>query len=154
MASVALRDQAEQRVGDRYFGWIEFTVRAADLTAAATTEALTVAFPATAYPLRAVLNVGEYFAGGSISAMTAQVGDSGDTDALCAALDVFGTTTLGDWTVATDSAEAEYGATGPSLEASYGLQILLTATGDNVDAATAGVVHCRVYYKRYATDEG
>ena len=150
MANVGSSQIYEQSVGDRSFGYIEFRVTSDDLTAAALTEALDVpGFPANAYPLFAQLNVGQFFTGGSVSAATVQLGDAGDPDGLAVSLNVLDTTSLGDWGVATAGVEAEYGSTGPSLESAFAPQLLVTTVTANVDQLTTGVLHGRIYYKRY-----
>ena len=136
---------------DLYRGYVESVITIADLDAAATTDTVALpTLPTNSFPLFAAFNVGAYFTGGTISAMTAQYGDAGDPNGYLAALNVFDTTALGSWTVATLGVEAEYGSTGPALEATaYAGLVLFTATGDDVDQATTGHLTCRQYYKRY-----
>ncbi len=128
----------------------EFTVTHADLTAAATSEALDVpGFPANIYPLRGRELIGEYFTDGVAAiatTCTAELGDAGNPDGLVASLDVFSTTALASWDVATDGAEAEYGTL--ALEASYAPQVLITSDV-NVDTLDQGILHGKIYYKTY-----
>jgi hypothetical protein len=107
--------------------------------AAATSQeiSLNAAFPASAFP--ANMQVGEAyikritdFAGGSISALTVQVGDTGDPNGLLTATSVF--TGVGAGYTATVAA-AEY-AMHP--EAAFVPTLTLTATADDLDTITAG----------------
>jgi hypothetical protein len=151
MANVSASRLTEQKIAPGvYAGVLEFDVLEGALTAAATTEALTIpGFPSDAIPLHAEIAIGTFFTGGSATAVTAQIGDSGDPNGLLAALNVFDTTSLGDWTVGTLGVEAEYGSTGPALESAYAPEILFTATTDDVADLTAGKLSGRIYYKRY-----
>jgi hypothetical protein len=154
MADVTSAKQYEQKIAPGvYMGYVEFTVDESALTAAATTEALDIAFPANAYPLYAGLAIGAYFTGGSVTAVTAQLGDAGDPNGILAALNVFDTTSLATWT-GTGGVEVEYGSTGPAAdgESAYAPQILFTSTTDNVVNLTAGFLSGRIFYKRYDFD--
>ena len=135
--------------GAAVFGHLDYTLTIADLTAAATTQAVTLAgFPADAFPLEVQVSVNEFFTGGAITAVTLQIGDAGDPNGLMAALNVFAVTGTDDFSVGTDGVEAEYGSTGPARESAYAPEALFTSTTDDVDAATAGRVHIRLYYKQ------
>ncbi len=153
---MAVHNRYERDVGGgQFFGWVESTFTVADLTTASATEAESIAnFPADAYPLRADIIIGEYFTGGAATAVTAQIGDTGDPNGLVAAVNVFDTSTVGSSLQnageLTDGVEAEYGSTGPSLEAAYAPEVLFTVTTDTADDLTAGQLTARVYYKRYA----
>ena len=66
------------------------TIGHADLTAAATAENIALSgFPANSIIVGACLELDTDFSGGSVSAITAEIGDAGDTNELAAAVDVF-----------------------------------------------------------------
>lgn len=122
----------------------KFTLEPSDLTAAATTEAVDistddagVSFPANARVIGATVDCTTAFTGGSVSACTVQVGDTVDPNELLAATSIFTATGFTD----------DPGVYTPfSLEAAYAPEALVTATGDNVDAITAGRAVIRIYY--------
>lgn len=132
------------------FGWvwsvdvqIKIVAGAAYIGAVALTSAtsqeidLNTAFPANAFPANALV-MGCYikritdFSGGSVSALTVQVGDTGDPNGLLTATSVF--TGVGAGYTATTGA-AEYA---PHPEAAFLPTLTLTSTSDDVDALTAG----------------
>lgn len=122
----------------------KFSLDPSDLTAAATTEAVDIstddegnAFPANALVIGASVDVNTAFTGGTVSACTVQVGDTADPNELLVATSCF-TATGFTW---------DPGVYTPfSLEAAYAPEALVTATGDNVDAITAGLMVIRIYY--------
>ena len=124
-----------------------FTLTIADLTAAAVTEAVDiaesdagVAFPTNVYILGCVAVVDEAFAGGTLSALTLEVGDTVDPNELLTASDAFGASPF-------DVFETG-GATIPfdAREAAYAPECLVTATGDDVDNITAGIARIYITY--------
>ena len=142
-------EQADKTNPHVIWGYIEWVVTHADLTAAAVTEALDVSdFPADAMPLHSHSVVAEYFTGGTVSACTQEVGDAGDPNGLQTSHNVFDTTVIAEIQHA-PGVEAEGGATGPVLEAAYVPQVLFTAVGDNVVNLGAGRASGRVHYKRF-----
>jgi len=150
MANVSFSKAYETQIDAVHIeGYVEFRVVHGDLTAGATTEALDIPnFPARAYPLRGRLLVGAYFTGGGATTCTAQLGDSGDPNALVEALDVFSTTALGSWTLTlTQGVQAEGASTGYVYEAAYAPQILFTCSG-NVSILTTGHLTGQIHYRR------
>lgn len=130
------------------WGYVEGTVGHATLTAEDTSEALDVDnFPANAIPLHAIVTVGAYFTGGSVSDTDVEIGDSGDPNGLLTATNIFDGT-KGSPIVAA-GVEAEGGSTGPVLESAYSPQVLVTTTSDNVVNLDAGFLTFRIYYKRF-----
>lgn len=129
-----------------------------DLDAAATSQTFTLtalvaahvqgaeAVPANAQILGAAIVRLEDFAGGSSSAVVVDLGDAGDPDELVDAADVF---------TGAKAAEALSFANGTyslgDFEAAYAPQVVVTATGDNVDALTAGRVEVEIFYRAYST---
>src|SRR4051812_29924779 len=111
------------------------TLGFADYTANAATTGVAnvVVLPANAVVADAFAKAGANFTGGAISAVTAQLGYSGTTNALLAATSVFtGTPVIGD-------ADAEKGgdldgAASAIYTASKTIQLLLTSTGANLTA--------------------
>ena len=109
--------------------------------AAATAQAidLNVAFPALQFPLNvqcgeAYIRRTTDFAGGSITAMTAQVGDAGDPNGLVTAVDVF----TGAAATASHSgtvAAAEYAM---HVELAFVPLLTLSTTGDDLDQLEPG----------------
>lgn len=79
------------------------------------------------------------FAGGAISAFTAEVGDAGDTDGLVTASSVFTGVTLND-PIVTPSA-AQYAL---RYEANYVPVLRMLSTDGNISAATAGELEVRI----------
>lgn len=111
-----------------------------DLTAAATTQTLPI-LPATGtLPAGTIVEcighrVVTAFAGPSISAVTLQVGDGGDTDRLC-------TSALDDLIAAGFTAVPRSVTTQPfCLASADAIDALFTATGANLSVLTAGEVH-------------
>lgn len=136
-------------MGHWIFGVIDFWTDAASLTAAAVAEALDIpGFPADARPMAGRLNLGEFFDDGGSASCTAELGDAGDPNALLLALNVFDTTAIGDWTVASAGVQSEDGATGPVEEAAYLPQLLVTADV-NVVLLTVGKIAGTIWYVRY-----
>jgi hypothetical protein len=97
-------------------------------------------FPANVLRGPAVLRPLTNFAGGSISALTGQLGDAGDTDGLVTASALHNTagTAIGT------PLAAEY-ATRP--ESAFIPTLRLLSTGGNVSAATAGRVLCCILFR-------
>ena len=119
----------------------QLQVTHADLTAAATSEAIDIgsAFGDDVVVLGCLIDVTTLFSGGSVSAITAEVGiDSGDTDAMMTALDVFTGAATGKKTGYGVGPAGWYGGIQPS--------ILFSATGDNVVNLTAGDLTVTIYY--------
>lgn len=87
-----------------------------------------------------IIYVDTPFTGGSISAITAEVGDSGDTDELLAAVSVFSGT---GWKAAVQGVKV--GAV-ERFEASYAPVVRFSATGANLSATTAGKLRLMVPY--------
>lgn len=122
----------------------KFTLEPSDLTAAATTEAVDIstddegrAFPANAYVIGASIDGQVAMTGGSVSALTVQIGDTADPNELLTATSVF---------TATGWAHAPGVYTPMTLEAAYAPEALVTATGANVDQVTAGRAVLYIYY--------
>lgn len=112
-----------------------------DLTAAAVTQAISFAtLPSgPVWFLETWADLDEAFAGGSISALTIDLGDAGDVDEILDGVDGFAT--LGSKSIRGARA---YGY----MEAGHTPIVTITATGDNVVNATAGeaVVYLRIAY--------
>lgn len=109
--------------------------------AAAGTTTLTLWTPPQKCLVRRVLaDVRAVFTGGTLSAMTVQVGVSGTANKYLAAGSVFaGATQLGD-VVAEIGAGCVDASRADTNWTSTAIQALFTATGDNCNAATQGVV--------------
>lgn len=123
----------------RYFNKVE-TLTFADLTDSDTQQSidLTGALPAGAIIVGAFLDVTATFTGGTISAMTIDLGvKSGVTDSLLNAADVF-------------TATGRIGTpVGVSMAGFYGavtLAIIFDSTGGNLDTATTGSVEINIVY--------
>lgn len=86
------------------------------------------------------------FTGGSISAITAEVGDAGDTDELLAAVSVFSGT---GWKAAVQG--VKIGAV-DRYEAAYAPVVRLAATGGNLSTLTAGNLTVIVPYIALGTN--
>ena len=110
---------------------------------AATEQAinLNTAFPSTAFPEnvqcgQAYIKRVTDFAGGSATAVTAEVGDAADDNELVTALDVF-TGAVATQVYEDTPSAANYAM---HIESAYVPLLTLTVTGDNVDDLTAGSV--------------
>lgn len=136
-----LLSKKENRIGDKYYGTVDWQVGIADLDAEATTDTVVLTdIPSDANVTRCKLIPQAYFTGGSISAMTLQVGDGTDADHFVTATNVFDTTTLG---TATGTQGAGIGGTPGTVTCTF------TSTSDDVDAATAGSCVVRCHYERW-----
>lgn len=130
-----------------YFGTIYFTLGHADLTAAATSEALDITLlPADAHVYRAEYKLAEYFTGGAVSACTVAVGDA-DPDAILNEVNIFDSTTRNVWAESA-GVETEFGATGPGTPLSSPVCTVVT-TDANVSVLDAGSMEIVLFYKRY-----
>lgn len=119
----------------------QLQVEHSDLTAAATTESVDIgaAFGAGVVVVGAYLDVTTLFSGGSVSAITAEVGiKGGDTNSIVDAMDVFTGAATGIKTAYGVGPAGYYGAITPA--------ILFTATGDNVVNLTAGDLTVTIIY--------
>jgi hypothetical protein len=111
-----------------------------DLTAAATTQTLPILPAVGNLPAGTIVEcighrVVTAFAGPSITAVTLQVGDGGDTDRLC-------TAALDDLIAVGFTAVPRSVTTQPfCLAAADAVDALFTATGANLSVLTAGEVH-------------
>lgn len=135
---------SEQRISNgRYQGVIEFTLTEDDCTAAATTQNIAIPrAPAAPCMWYARVTPQVNATATSLTALTAQVGRSGDPDAVMAAVDLF------DAAVGTEAgvAGAEAGA-----HQAVNPTLLLASTGANLNAATLAVrAHFKVWYERLA----
>lgn len=116
----------------------------ADLTTAGTAQAvdLSATVPENIKVIDVWVNQVEVGAGGTISALTMQLGDAGDPNGLMTAIDVFTGSDLG----------LRYQAGTPteylSNEAALGLIATMTSTAGNLDTATTG---SWIVYLRYLT---
>ena len=141
--TVSKRDKVKHRI--RYH---VVTVTHADLTDADTSQDIDLAtadngdaFPANAWILERYLVVGTDFSGGSVSALTCQVGDAADPDELLLATSVF-TGAANNVPLASNGA-AGYGR----WEAAYAPIARFTSTTDNLVNLTAGSVSIVIVYK-------
>lgn len=120
------------------------TIDTSDLTDAATSQAVSLgtddagnSFPANARVIGATCHVLTAFAGGSVSALTMQVGDAADPNELLVATDM----------TATGFTDAPGVYTPWTLEATaYAGLATFTSTDDNLDALTAGKVEVYIHY--------
>ena len=137
MASVVkTQDRRHFQIVER---WHEVTITHADLTDADTSQAIDLAtddngnaFPVDCQIVGAFIRVDTDFSGGSVSALTCQVGDAGDPDELITATSVF----TGASNVKPLSANGAAGL--PRWEAAYAPEALFTSTTDNLVNLTAG----------------
>lgn len=129
------------------FGRFIAKVGHADLTAAATSEAIALThyrtgsgFPANAIPVASHVELDEEFSGGAATAVTVAVGDAGDVDELFTATSVF--------TGAGAGVKSAAGvATGKfAHESAYAPIATFTATTDNVVNLTAGSAWVVIHY--------
>lgn len=100
-------------------------------------------FPANARPMYAWINVITGFSGGSVSAITAALGDAGDIDELITAVSVLdgaeglkvksGTYTLG------------------SFETAYAPIVTIVSTDDDLENVDAGVIEVCIAYESIQT---
>mgnify|MGYP001069743208 CR=1 FL=1 len=128
---------AAERLGN----YIELEVGHADLTAAATTQTLNVgSLPANAQVRGVDIRVAAAFSGGSVSALSVDIGDAGDADAIVDGANVF---------AATDGQAASLPAgiaPNKRFDAATTITALFTATDDNLVDLTAGACTIRVLY--------
>lgn len=133
--------------------WHKVTIEHSDLTAAATTESIDVSvdddgneIPDGSRIIGAGVKVWVPFdeaGGASISALTVQVGDAGDTDELFTATSVYtGTATAGQWL------ETGGAYTALTRESDYAVAALFTATGGNVSLLDTGRLEVWIAYVR------
>lgn len=108
-----------------------------DIAAAALTNTLAIPdTPASMTPIAAVFEVTTAFAGGSVSSLTGQAGDSSDPDGLQAAQNLLTTGVKG----------VAGGAYIGDVLNSFSGEALFTAIGDNLDQLTQGVGTLTVFY--------
>lgn len=130
-------------VGILRYGYLTQEITHADLTAAATTEAISITgFPANAYPIHGRVGLKVAFSGGSVSELTVQLGDTADPDGLMTAVSVFTGASLDQL----GAAGIEAGIGTAALESAYAPEALFTATGDNVVNLDAGKLEVRIAY--------
>lgn len=112
----------------------KYTVDYSDIAAAATTDTETlVSLPQKTIIEYIVIKHSTAFAGGSVSALTVDVGDSADADRFISAFDVM--QTVGE--AASETVSVIYiGA----FASATNIILTATATGDNLDQLTAGSV--------------
>lgn len=117
------------------------TIGHADLTAAATEEAITLSSPPTnCIILGGCIELDTDFSGGSVSALTAEIGDAADPNELAAAVDVF----TGAGAGLKDGEPTA--VTGLGFKTAYAPQVRFAATGDNVINLSAGSLNAHLYY--------
>jgi len=117
-------------------------VNVAALTAAAVTQTfdISVVLPTVAITIAHEIDITTLISGGSISACVADVGHNGNTDAIVDGHDVFTGAATGKLTGST---------LGVHYMGDHGgqkYQVVITATGDDLDNATAGDVTFSVWY--------
>lgn len=140
--SVELR---EGLAGSGNIVMLEVTITHAELTAAATSEAIDIgaALPTGAFVHSMETDVTTLFSGGTVSAIVLDVGiEGGDVDAMVDGRDVF-----------TGAATGPAIGNGVRPHGSFGgaqLSALFVATGDDVADLTAGSVTIRVAYSVHA----
>lgn len=139
-------DNATGAVG--IYGWTfaahKQNLTDADLSAAATSEAVAITgFPANAKPIYARIEINTAFSGGSVSALTVEIGDAVDPNGKMTAEDCFTGASTGV-IAGSDGAEADNSAV---LEAAYSPIATFRSTSDNVDALDAGDLNAYVYYQ-------
>lgn len=121
----------------------EWTIGHADLTAAATSEAISLTgFPTDAAPVACEMIVDTDFSGGSVSACVVEVGDAADPDELLTSSNVFTGVQNTAW-VQTDAA-VRVGKF--HRETAYAPEAKFTSTTDNVVNLSAGSLRIRIYY--------
>jgi len=98
-------------------------------------------FPANMRILAAEFELIEVFAGGSVSACTAEAGDAGDPNGYITALDVFTGVTVG---LLADAFGAEIDNENARLETALEPSITLRSTGGNTDTLTTGKLRYRI----------
>jgi len=132
---------------------ISKTVGFADLTAAATTQVIAFdnVLPAGAIVVAASVDLPTDFAGPSITAMTVDVGDA-DADRFINLTDIF----TGAGPLVESQADVGVGldrslAGDAIIPAAVTPDLLFTATGANVSAATSGAMTANIYYTLPAT---
>ena len=100
--------------------------------------------PANARVMYAWINVLSGFSGGSVSAITAQVGDAGDPDELIAAVSVLA------------AAEGLKPASGVytlgTFESAYAPLVTIDSVGDNLDQVDAGRIEVFLVYQAIGSD--
>lgn len=128
--------------------WHRKTITTADLDAAGTSDTVDVStdddgaeLPDGSYVLGAGVKVRTPFSGGSVSALTVSLGDSGDPDELLTASDVYGASS-GDW-LETGGAYTPW-----TRESDYAVIATFASTGDNVDQLTAGEIEVWIAYAK------
>jgi hypothetical protein len=119
------------------------TIGFADLTTAGASQVLPIgaALPANARILGVALHTFTPFTGGTVSAMTIDIGSTGDADALIDGADAF--------TAAVDGQTSTRPlgiAPNKLFAASTQINATFTATGDTVDDTTAGAVTIDILY--------
>ena len=117
---------------------MELQITPAELTDAA----LTQAFAFTGVPANALITGGEVEvkavgAGGGVTSLTAQIGDTADPDEYCTAQDLL---SLGHKFIAGAKL-----ASGPALEVAYAPEVLITSDV-NVDTLTGLDIYARLFY--------
>ena len=97
-------------------------------------------FPANVVRRAAYIYVAEDFAGGSVSAATVELGDTGDPNGLLTSTNVF-TGATNNWVGTPAAAEAEQ-----RVELAFAPTLTLTTTDGNIDTLTAGKVLVCIEY--------
>jgi hypothetical protein len=152
-----VKDHRPRQIQGIKYGVARCRVDFDDLTAAATSEVITFAeaivnhptgaeaVPTNARVMFAWINLLEEFAGGSVSAITMDLGDAGNDDELVAAEDVFTGASTG---VKTGAGAYTLG----TFEAAYTPILTFEATDDNVVNLTAGAVEVCIAYQAVDSD--
>lgn len=116
------------------------TIGHADLTAAATNEEIAVTgFPANAILIAGFIELDTDFSGGSVSALTASIGDTANADELAAAVNVF--------TGAGAGLKAGVPTAHVGFVPAYAPVVDFTATADNVVNLDAGSCVVHLFYR-------
>ena len=117
---------------------LELAITEAELTDAAVSQAIAFANPpANMIVIAAEIEVRAIGAGGGVTALSAEIGDAGDPDEYC--------TSQGLLATGHKFAAGSKLASGPSLEAAYAPQVLVTADV-NVDTLTDLDMIARLFY--------
>lgn len=129
--------------------WHKKTLTHADLTDADGSETEDVSvddngaeIPDGSYIIGAGVKLITPFSGGTVSAITVQVGDAGDPDELVTASDIFTGVAAGTW-IQTGGAYVPM-----TRESDYAVAAVFTVTGDNAVNLTAGALQVWVAYVR------
>jgi hypothetical protein len=157
-----VKDHTAREIQGAEFGVARVRVTHEDLTDTDTSQTFTWAalvaahptgassVPANAFLVQAGITRITDFAGGSISAITAKLGDSGNDDELleAASTDIF---TGAKATKTIDEKNGTY-TLWSVLETGYSPTVTIDSTSDNVDQATAGECELWIVYCAITTD--